>query len=64
MTLGEIKSTMATLPLEQQNHLAAYLVHLRHMRDPQIRHEITALNNERDLSKWITPEQLREKWSD
>jgi hypothetical protein len=64
MTLEEIKSKMASLPLEDQNHLAAYLAHLRHLRDPQIRHEITARNDDHDPAKWITPEELRKKWSD
>ncbi len=34
MTLEKIKEELATMPEEQQEHLAAYLVHLRHLRDP------------------------------
>jgi hypothetical protein len=64
MTLEEIKSKMASLPLEDQNHLAAYLVHLRHLHDPQIREEITARNDDHDPAKWVTAEDLRKEWSD
>jgi hypothetical protein len=64
MSLEEIKSKLAGLPLEDQNHLAAYLVHLRHMRDPQIRREITTGNDDRDPARWISPEELRKRWSD
>jgi len=41
MTLQKIKEQLASMPEEQQDHLVAYLVHLRHMRDPRAQQELT-----------------------
>jgi len=57
-----IKAELATMPEEQQEHLAAYLVHLRHLRDPLARQEITRRNDDREPSHWISVEQLKEHW--
>ena len=35
--MEEIKTELAELPQEQQDHLAAYLVHLRHQKDAGVR---------------------------
>ena len=39
MSKAELKREMAALPLEDQNELAAYLLHLRLERDPVWRTE-------------------------
>lgn len=49
---------------EQQDQLAAYLVHLRHQRDSRIREEITARIDDKDPGKWVSLGELREKWKD
>jgi hypothetical protein len=36
--MEQIKEKLASMPEEQQDHLAAYMVHLRHLRDPLARH--------------------------
>jgi hypothetical protein len=64
MSLAEIKTELAELPHEQQDHLAAYLVHLRHQRDAKTRREITARIDDKNPQQWISPAGLREKWKD
>jgi hypothetical protein len=64
MSLEEIKTEVAGMPLEQQDQLAAYLVHLRHQRDSRIRAEITARIDDKSPGKWVSLEELRERWKD
>ena len=64
MSLEEIKTKVAEMQQSQQDHLAAYLVHLRHMRDPKTQEEITSRMNDRNPAQWISPSELREKWKD
>jgi hypothetical protein len=64
MSINQIKEQMATLPEEQQDQLAAYLVHLRHLRDPQLRKEMAERIDDRDPSHWVTVEQLKQHWKE
>ncbi len=64
MTLEQIKAELACLPEEHQAHVMAYLVHLRHLRDPYTRQELARGVDDGDSSHWITPEQLREHWKE
>jgi len=64
MTLDQIKEELASMPEEQQDHLVAYVVHLRHLRDPQARREITRRIDDREPSHWISVDQLKEHWKD
>ena len=64
MTLEEIKTGLANLPEEQQDHVVAYLVHLRHMRDPLNRQDLTRKLDDRDPSHWISVDQLKEHWKE
>ncbi len=64
MTLDQIKAELASMPVKQQDHLAAYLVHLRHMRDPMVRRDIAQKIDDRDPSHWLSPDQLKESWKD
>jgi hypothetical protein len=64
MSLEQIKSEMAELSPAQQDHLAAYLVHLRHQHDAATRREITERIDNRDPKHWLTVDALREKWKD
>ena len=64
MSLDEIKAEVAGMDLDQQDHLAAYLVHLRHQRDAKSRKEITARIDDKDLAKWISLDALEEAWKD
>jgi hypothetical protein len=64
VSLEEIKSEVTGLSEQQQDQLAAYLVHLRHQRDAAIRKEITARNDNRDAEAWVSLDELKEKWKD
>ena len=61
MTLEEIKAELTRLPEDQQDHLAAYLVHLRHQRDSAV-HTDTKANG--DAGQWVSLDQLKEEWKD
>jgi len=62
--LDEIKTGLAELPQEQQDQMAAYLVHLRHQRDAQVCSEMTGRLNDKNPENWISADELREKWKD
>ena len=64
MTLEQIKEGLASLPEEQQDHVVAYVVHLRHLRDPQTRQELTRRIDDRDPSHWVSLDQLKERWKE
>lgn len=64
MSLQEIKTELAELPQEQQDHLAAYLVHLRHQRDSAARREISEAIADKNPDHWLSVTELREKWKD
>ena len=49
---------------EQQDRLAAYLVHLRHKRNPEIMKEITDRIDDRDANQWISLDELKKVWKD
>ena len=64
MSLDELKTQLAELPHELQDQLAAYLVHLRHLRSPDSLAEISSRIDEKNPASWLTVDQLREKWKD
>ncbi len=64
MTLDKIKDELANMPEEQQNHVAAYLVHLRHLRDPITRQELTRRIDDKDPAHWISVDQLKDHWKE
>ena len=64
MSVQEIKAGLAELPQEQQDHLAAYLVHLRHQRDAAARREISEAIADKNPDHWLAVSELREKWKD
>jgi hypothetical protein len=62
VSLGEIKTALAELPQDKQDHLAAYLVHLRHRRDDAYRKEITERIDDKNPENWLTLNELKDKW--
>ena len=64
MTLEQIKEQLASMPEEEQDHVVAYVVHLRHMRDPLTRQELTRKLDDRDPAHWISVDQLKEQWKE
>jgi hypothetical protein len=64
VTLEMIKQELAVMPEEQQDALAAYLAHLRHLRNPNARKELARNIDDRDPANWISLEQLKEHWKE
>lgn len=64
MTLEQIKEELARMPEEQQDHVVGYVMHLRRLRDPLLRQELTRKMEDRDPSHWISVDQLKECWKD
>jgi len=59
-----MKEELAVMPQDQQDHLAAYLTHLRHLRDPEFRGDLRRRIDDRDPAHWVSLDQLRERWKD
>ncbi len=62
MKLDDVKTEVAEMSEHQQDHLAAYLVHLRHQRDAEIGREIAAKIEDKDGKNWISLDELKKKW--
>ena len=65
MDLDEIKTKVAGMSEDQQDHLVAYLIHLRHQRDAvAITQAIPPGNGDKDTTNWISLDQLKDRWKD
>lgn len=64
VSLEDVRSTIARMSPEDQDQLAAYLVHLRHRRDPRIVAEMRAKIDDRKREHWLSLDALREQWKD
>jgi len=64
MTLEQIKAQLAGMPEEEQDRVVAYLVHLRHTRDPLTRQELTRRIDDGNPAHWISVDQLKEHWKE
>lgn len=64
MSLEEVKSEVAHFSPAQQDHLAAYLVHLRHQRDAQTRKDLRSKIDDKNPANWVSLDELRERWKD
>jgi hypothetical protein len=64
VSFKEIKSGLAELPEDQQDQLAAYLVHLRHQRDAGLRRELSSRLDDKTPEHWISVDLLREHWKE
>ena len=62
MTVEELRKEIATLPGAEQDQLMAYLVHLRHQRDPEILREITRQLDQAGEEAWASLAELKERW--
>jgi hypothetical protein len=54
MSMAELMREVANLPVQQQNELAAYLLHLRLQLEPGWRSEMTRRLDARDPSSWVS----------
>ena len=59
MSVAELMREVANLPAQQQNELAAYLLHLRLQQDPVWRSELTRRIDDRDPSRGVSLEDWR-----
>lgn len=64
MSLEDIKTEIAGMPQQHQDQLAAYLVHLRHQRDPDIATEIRTRIEDKDPAHWVSLTELKDSWKD
>jgi hypothetical protein len=64
MSLEDVKTAIAGMPQQDQDQLVAYLVHLRHQRDPSIAAELRTRIDDTDRANWLSLEELRERWKD
>jgi hypothetical protein len=62
MDLEAIKAEVAGMSEEQQNRLAAFLVHLRHRRDNEEGQSVASRGGKR-TEQWISLDRLKEKWN-
>jgi hypothetical protein len=63
MSLEDVKMAIAGMPQADQDQLAAYLVYLRHRRDPSIAAELRAKIDDTKQENWLSLDELRERWN-
>jgi hypothetical protein len=59
MSMAELMRVLASLPVGQQNELAAFLLHLRLQQDPAWRAEMTRKIDDKESSNWISLDDLK-----
>ena len=64
MSMAEIMREVAELPVNRQNELAAYLLHLRLQQDAAWRTEMTRRIDDKDTSRWVSLENLESQLAD
>ena len=60
MTVVDLQKEIASLEPDAQDHLAAFIVHLRHERDPEYSRELERRLDDRDPKNWVPLEDLEE----
>ena len=58
MTVVDLKREIASLEPDDQDQLAAFIVHLRHERDPEHSRELERRIDDRDPKNWVRLEDL------
>ena len=64
MSMAEIMREVAELPVNRQNELAAYLLHLRLQQDAAWRTEMTRRIDDKDTSRWVSLKNLESQLAD
>ena len=59
MSMAELKRLVTGMSVEEQNELAAFLLHLRLQNDPVWRTEMTRRIDSRDPKHWVALEDLK-----
>ena len=58
MNVVDLKREIASLRPRAQDELAAFIVHLKHERDPEYSRELERRLDDRDQSNWVRLEDL------
>ena len=58
MTVVELKKEIASLEPDIQDQIAAFIVHLRHERDPEHSRELERRLDDRDPRNWVRLDDL------
>ncbi len=58
MTVVDLKREIASLEPNAQDQLAAFIVHLRHERDPEYSRELERRLDDREAKNWVRLEEL------
>ncbi len=61
MNMAELMREVSTLPVEQQQELAAYLLHLRLQHDDACRSEMTRRIDDGTPSNWVDLDEWRKE---
>ncbi len=61
MNVEELKREAAALDHEKQGELAAFLISLRNWRDPAFRAAMRERMNEKNPTRWLTPDQFEQR---
>ncbi|MEI6782708.1 MAG: hypothetical protein WCQ21_17500 [Verrucomicrobiota bacterium] len=59
MSMAELMRAVASLPAQQQNELAAFLLHLRLQHDPAWRAEMARRIDDNEPAHWTTLEDWK-----
>ena len=61
MSMAELMRVVAGLPSQQQNELAAFLLHLRLQSDPAWRQEMTKRIDDANPANWVGLEDWKKE---
>lgn len=61
MSIQEIKDSLATLPPEGQDEVAAFLFHLRHHANQNYVDDLSRRINDKESANWLTPEEFEQR---
>lgn len=63
MSMAELMRVVANLPKDQQDKLAAFLLHLRRQHDTAWRAEMTRRIDDTDPARWLTLEDVKREFA-
>jgi hypothetical protein len=63
MSMAELMRVVVGLPAQQQNELAAFLLHLRLQHDAAWRTEMTRRIDDKDSARWVSLENWKAEFA-
>ena len=61
MSMAELMQKVATLPLQQQNELAAFLLHLQLQHDTEWKSEMARRIDDKNPANWVSLENWKKE---